>query len=86
MEHFLIDRYFSLILKGLKIFLNPRLSLIVPVSSCSEAAALSVSRNASDPCSAVQTAAASSSSSHRVMSTHMLDIVSELKHSILLFF
>ena len=26
-----IDRYYSLFLKGLKIFLNPRLSLIVPL-------------------------------------------------------
>ena len=32
MVHVVIDRYFSssLFLKGLKIFLNPRLSLIVP--------------------------------------------------------
>ena len=30
MLHVVIDRYFSLFLKGLKIFLNPRLSLIVP--------------------------------------------------------
>ena len=32
MVHVVIDRYFSLFLKGLKIFLNPRLSLIVPLS------------------------------------------------------
>ena len=31
MEHVVIDRYFSLFLKGLKIFLNPRLSLIGPL-------------------------------------------------------
>ena len=31
MEHVGIDRYFSLLLKGLKIFLDPRLSLIVPL-------------------------------------------------------
>ena len=31
MVHVVIDRYFSLFLKGLKIFLNPRLSLIAPL-------------------------------------------------------
>ena len=31
MVHVMIDRYFSLFLKGLKIFLNPRQSLIVPL-------------------------------------------------------
>ena len=31
MAYVVIDRYFSLFLKGLKIFLNPRLSLIVPL-------------------------------------------------------
>ena len=30
--HVVIDMYFSLFLKGLKIFVNPRLSLIVPLS------------------------------------------------------
>ena len=33
MVHVVIDRYVSLFLKGLKSFLNPRLSLIVPLSS-----------------------------------------------------
>ena len=32
MVHVVIDRYFSLFLKGLKIFLNRRLSLIVPLT------------------------------------------------------
>ena len=32
MVHVVIDTYFSLFQKGLKIFLNPRLSLIVPLS------------------------------------------------------
>ena len=32
MVHVVIEGYLSLFLKGLKIFLNPRLSLIVPVS------------------------------------------------------
>ena len=32
MVHVVIDRYFSLFVKGLKIFLNPRLSLIVPLT------------------------------------------------------
>ena len=31
MVHVVIDRYFSVFLKGLKIFLNWRLSLIVPL-------------------------------------------------------
>ena len=31
MVHVVINKYFSLFLKGLKIFLNPRLSLIVPL-------------------------------------------------------
>ena len=31
MVHVVIDRYFSLFLKGLKIFLDLRLSLIVPL-------------------------------------------------------
>ena len=32
MLHIVIDRYFSLFLEGLKIFLNPWRSLIVPLS------------------------------------------------------
>ena len=32
MVHVVIDKYFSLFPKGLKIFLNPRLSLIVPLT------------------------------------------------------
>ena len=31
MVHVVIDRHFSLFLKGLKIFLSPRLSLIFPL-------------------------------------------------------
>ena len=33
MVHVVIDRYFSLFVKGLKIFLNPRLSPIIPLSA-----------------------------------------------------
>ena len=33
MTHVAIDKYFSLFLKGLKIFLNPRLSLIVHLNA-----------------------------------------------------
>ena len=33
MIHVVVDRYFSLFLRGLKIFLNPRLSLTVPLNA-----------------------------------------------------
>ena len=33
---FVIERYFSLFMKGLRIFLNPRLSPIVLVSNCTD--------------------------------------------------
>ena len=36
MVHVVIDRYFSLFLKGLKTFLNPRLSLIVRLTGIGE--------------------------------------------------